>query len=128
MVVCPSLMNFIELVETAFHTNPDGSLNVGAPLVPGIHAMEGGIAGYTTALRAAARGPFDDSDSLSSHDLRKDLCMDLEHSMSISDVIQRRIAGHAAGTRATYLTRESVERVRIELAATPKRPRGLPGR
>jgi hypothetical protein len=31
-------------------------------------------------------------------------------------------------TWATYVTRESVERVRIGLAAAPKRPKGLPGR
>lgn len=97
MVLCPALMELVELIEEAFHTNPDGSLNIGVPLIPGIHAMDGGADGYCTALKVSAQGVFEHSDSLSSHDLRKGLCMDLEHSMDISYVLQRRIAGHAAG-------------------------------
>ena len=96
MVLGPSLMGLVELVEAAFHTNPDGSLDVRSPLIPGIHALDGGAAGYQTALKIAANGVFT-TDSLSSHDLRKGLCTDLAFSMDLTPVLQRRIVGHAAG-------------------------------
>jgi len=56
MVLCPSLMALVDLIVKAFHTNPDGTLNIGVPLIPGIHAMDGGIAGYTSALNVAVQG------------------------------------------------------------------------
>jgi hypothetical protein len=97
VVVPPMLMRLIDGFIAAFHTAADGSVDPNARLIPAMkHAAEGGIEGYTAALKLAA-GHEIDQDSVCSHDLRRGLCTDLKWFSTVSEFIQRRLVGHAAG-------------------------------
>lgn len=110
-----ALAELVWTIEDAFHTLPDGTLDAGVPLIPGIRNDDRGLGGYQSALKAAA-GAVGLPDTISSNDLRGSLMTDLASS-GVSREVQRRYCGHAPGKdlHAVYLRdggmRDEFERV-----------------
>jgi integrase len=92
-VVPPILMIAIRIIIRAFHTAPDGTVAVDHPLIPGIEKLEPSSATYQAAIDKAGLGEH----LATSHDLRKDLCIDLSHKTKLSGSLQRLLVGHRAG-------------------------------
>ena len=92
-VVPPILMTAIRIIVRVFHTAPDGTVAIDNPLIPGIEKLEPSSATYQAAIDKAGLGER----LATSHDLRKDLCIELSHKTKLSASLQRLLVGHRAG-------------------------------
>lgn len=94
------LTGLIQTVVAAYHTRSDGTIDLGARLVPPIRSRAGGQDGFRSALAAAARavGVSEDADDyVIPHDLRKAFATDLAWDDTVSGLLARRVMGHRAG-------------------------------
>lgn len=105
-----ALAELVWTIEDAFHTLPDGTLDAGVPLIPGILNDDRGLGGYQSALKASARA-VGLPETISSNDLRGSLMTDLTSS-GVSHEVQRRYCGHAPGKdeHAVYLRDDGLRR------------------
>ena len=121
VALAPPLTALLQVVVAAFHTRPDGTIDMGARLVPGIRAEDGGQEGFRSALAkaAAATGAPDDPDaySLVPHALRKGFATDLGWDPDVSDLLARRLMGHVGGSDVFALVYCLDTRLRQHLAA-----------
>ncbi len=119
--LAPHLTELLQVVVGAFHTRPDGSIDIGARLIPGIRAEDGGQEGFRSALAkaAAATGAPDDPDAYSivPHALRKGFATDLGWDEEVSDLLARRLMGHVAGADVFSLVYCLDTRLQEHLAA-----------
>lgn len=108
----------VKVIE-AFHTAPNGAIDMTARLVPPIRAEEGGQAGFRNALKKAARatGESDDPDAyVVPHGLRKGYGTDLAWDEAVSALVERRLMGHRAGTDVFDLVYTLDSRLKRHLA------------
>ncbi len=120
VALAPPLTELLQVVVGAFHTPPDGTIDMGARLVPGIRAEDGGQEGFRSALARAAAltGAPDDPDAYSivPHELRKGFATDLGWDADVSDLVARRFMGHVAGSDVFSLVYCLDTRLRDHLA------------
>ena len=121
VALAPQLTALLQVVVAAFHTRPDGTIDMGARLVPGIRAEDGGQDGFRSALAKAAAvtgAPGDpDAYTIVPHALRKGFATDLGWDMAVSDLLARRLMGHVAGSDVFSLVYCLDTRLREHLAA-----------
>lgn len=121
VALAPQLTELLQVVVAAFHTRPDGTIDMRARLIPGIRAEDGGQEGFRSALAkaAAVTGAPDDPDAYSviPHALRKGFATDLGWDEEVSDLLARRLMGHVAGSDVFSLVYCLDTRLRQHLAA-----------
>lgn len=84
-----------------FGTNPEkGEIDGTKRLIPTIRSEEGGIGGFSNALKKASRAvgrSLDEESLVIPHDMRKGFATDLAWSPDLESLVRRRAMGHRAG-------------------------------
>ena len=101
VAVSSYLVTLIHWIIAAYHTAPDGTIDLTARLVPTIQSEDGGQAGFRCALAVAAKAvgaASGDPEHYWAHDFRKNFGKDLAWDDAVSARLARRAMGHRFGS------------------------------